>query len=376
MPDPAVGVAPTTPVSPGQRDGEGAAGVQVSGVSKSFDGTTVVLDGVDVSVSDGATLALLGPSGCGKTTLLRIIAGLESADAGTVAVGGRTLTGPEQFIAPEQRRIGMVFQDWALFPHLSVARNVGFGLPRAERKVSSRIDAALELVGLTGMGDRLPSTLSGGQQQRVALARAIAPRPSVLLLDEPFSNLDAALRGQIRTEIHQLLVGLGITTVFVTHDQDEAFVLGDTVAVISEGRVVQSGPPAELYEHPATRWLAGFVGDANFVPGTASGATVETALGTLELQQPAEGAVEVLIRPEHLEVEAVQTVPSDPTAVLPAASTEAIVELVEYVGHGTTYLLDHDGLALRAHRPSLPILQRGDLAQVRYIGGPAVAFVD
>ena len=346
-----------------------AAGVVVSGVSKSFDGTTVVLDGVDVSVRDGATLALLGPSGCGKTTLLRIIAGLETADSGTVVVGDRTLTGPDAMVAPEHRRIGMVFQDWALFPHLSVARNVGFGLPRSERKTSPRIDEALELVGLAGMGERSPSTLSGGQQQRVALARAIAPRPSVLLLDEPFSNLDAALRGQIRTEIHQLLVGLGITTIFVTHDQDEAFVLGDTVAVISEGRVVQVGPPSELYETPATRWLAGFVGDANFLPGVASGDVAQTALGPVPLREPHQGTVDVLVRPEQLEVEVAGAVVEQS-----APGATATVELVEYVGHGTSYLLDHDGLMLRAHRPSLPILERGGTARVRYVGGPAIAF--
>jgi iron(III) transport system ATP-binding protein len=360
--EPAADRAPEAPLA------HDSASVVVSGVSKSFDGTTVVLDGVDVAVSDGATLALLGPSGCGKTTLLRIIAGLETADAGTVVVGGRTLTGPGALVPPERRRIGMVFQDWALFPHLSVARNVGFGLPRTDRRASPRIDEALDLVGLGGMGDRSPSTLSGGQQQRVALARAIAPRPSVLLLDEPFSNLDAALRGQIRTEIHQLLVELGITTVFVTHDQDEAFVLGDTVAVISEGHVVQSGPPAELYEAPATRWLAGFVGDANFVPGTASGDVAQTVLGPVPLQHPQTGPVDVLVRPEHLEVE------SAPAGGTGTAGGRAQVQLVEYVGHGTTYLMDLDGLVLRARRPSLPILERGDLASVRYVGGPAVAF--
>jgi len=380
VPDPAGPSAATGPdgvVADGAAAGGAAAAepgadVVASGVRKSFDGSTVVLDGVDVAVSDGATLALLGPSGCGKTTLLRIIAGLETADAGTVVVGGRTLTGPGQLVAPEHRRIGMVFQDWALFPHLSVARNVGFGLPRADRKRSPRIDEALELVGLAGLGDRSPATLSGGQQQRVALARAIAPRPSVLLLDEPFSNLDAALRGQIRTEIHQLLVGLGITTVFVTHDQDEAFVLGDTVAVLSEGRVVQAGSPTELYETPATRWLAGFVGDANFLPGEGAGDTATTVLGPVPLRQRRGGAIDVLVRPEQLDLEPVDAAAD--SAGSTASGPVATVELVEYVGHGTSYLLDLDGLTLRAHRPSLPILQRGDHATVRYVGGPAVAF--
>ena len=346
-----------------------AADVEVRGVSKSFDGSTVVLDSIDVAIEGGATLALLGPSGCGKTTLLRIIAGLEVPDAGTVAVGGRTLTGPGELVVPERRRIGMVFQDWALFPHLSVARNVGFGLQRSERKVSPRIDAALEMVGLGGLGGRMPSTLSGGQQQRVALARAIAPRPSVLLLDEPFSNLDAALRVQVRSEIHQLLVELGITTVFVTHDQDEAFVLGDRVAVLAEGRVVQVGSPAELYTDPATRWLAGFVGDANFVRGDASGGSARTAIGDVPLLRAADGAIDVLIRPEHLDL----TAAGDATGDGPDAAA-GVVELVEYVGHDTTYLVALGESRLRVRRPSAPVLQRGDRAVVRYLGGPAVTF--
>ena len=320
MPDPAAEVVAADEVAP-----VGGASVAAEGVSKSFEDDVVVLDGVDVAVEAGATLALLGPSGCGKTTLLRIIAGLEVPDAGTVTVGDTVLTGPDDLVPPERRRIGMVFQDWALFPHLSVARNVGFGLPRGDRRASPRIDQALELVGLGGLGDRMPATLSGGQQQRVALARAIAPRPSVLLLDEPFSNLDAALRVQVRTEIHQLLVELGITTVFVTHDQDEAFVLGDRVAVLSDGRVVQAGTPTELYQRPETRWVAGFVGDANFVPAVASGASATTAFGSVELAEPAEDgdAIEVMLRPEQLEIAPVGAVAAD-TSSGAAVSSEAL----------------------------------------------------
>ena len=344
-----------------------AAGVDVVGVTKTFDGLTRVLRGVDVSVDAGATLALLGPSGCGKTTLLRIIAGLERPDEGTVTVGERLLTSPDSFVAPERRRVGMVFQDWALFPHLSVARNVGFGLARPERKVSPRIDESLEMVGLAGLGDRMPSTLSGGQQQRVALARAIAPRPSVLLLDEPFSNLDASLRSQVRTEIHQLLVGLGITTIFVTHDQDEAFVLGDRVAVLADGEVVQIGPPAELYRRPATRWLAGFVGDANLVAGTADGAEAATALGPVPLQSTAAGPVEVLVRPEELSVEPLGDDSSGP-------GLEADVELVEFVGHDTTYLVRAGELSLQVRRASMPVVARGDRVRVRYAGDAAAWF--
>ena len=344
-----------------------AAGVDVTGVTKTFDGVTQVLRGVDVSVEAGATLALLGPSGCGKTTLLRIIAGLERPDDGTVTVGDQLLTSPSVFVAPERRRVGMVFQDWALFPHLSVARNVGFGLPRPERKVSPRIDQALELVGLAGLGDRMPSTLSGGQQQRVALARAIAPRPSVLLLDEPFSNLDASLRARVRTEIHQLLVGLGITTIFVTHDQDEAFVLGDRVAVLADGEVVQIGPPAELYRSPATRWLAGFVGDANLVDATAQGSEADTALGRIPLQTDATGRVDVLVRPEELVLE-----PSEGGS--PGDGLDAQVELVEFVGHDTTYLVRAGELSLQVRRASMPVVARGDRVRVRYAGDAAAWF--
>ncbi|MEQ1788194.1 MAG: ABC transporter ATP-binding protein, partial [Acidimicrobiales bacterium] len=246
-----------------------ALAIEVAGLHKRFS-RDPVLRGVDLRVAQGAVVALLGPSGCGKTTLLRTIAGLERADAGTVTIAGQAVVGPGVDVPPERRRVGMVFQDWALFPHLDVARNVGYGLPRKLR-TRDRIESALELVGLGGMGKRQPGTLSGGQQQRVALARAIAPEPSVLLLDEPFSNLDTTLRVQVRTELHHLLVDLGVTAVFVTHDQDEAFVLGDEVAVMHDGEVVQQAPPADLYARPATPGVAEFVGDANLLAAGAGG---------------------------------------------------------------------------------------------------------
>jgi iron(III) transport system ATP-binding protein len=343
------------------------AGVSVSGVHKSFDGVHPVLEGVDVSVGPGSTLALLGPSGCGKTTLLRIIAGLEVPDDGAVSVGERLVTGPSEFVPPEKRRVGMVFQDWALFPHLSVARNVGFGLPRPERRSSPRIADALAMVGLDGLEDRMPATLSGGQQQRVALARAIAPRPSVLLLDEPFSNLDAALRTQVRTEIHALLVRLGITTVFVTHDQDEAFVLGDRVAVLSEGRVEQVGTPAEIYLRPVNRWVAGFVGDANLLHAEGHGDRADTRLGTVPLLEPMRGACDVLARPEHLDLDPVD-------GEVAGGGAAGTVELVEYVGHDTTYLVTLEGRTVRVRLPSSPRFARGDTVHVHHRGEPTVAF--
>ena len=240
----------------------------VEGLDKAF-GATRVLDQAGLLAAAGRVVALLGPSGCGKTTLLRCIAGLERPDAGRVRLDGRDLSAPGAFVAPERRRIGMVFQDGALFPHLTVAGNVGYGLSREERR-GNRVSEALELVDLAGFGDRLPASLSGGQAQRVALARALVTRPSVLLLDEPFSNLDTILRVQIRAEVQRLLADLGVTAVFVTHDQEEAFVVGDEVAVMLAGRVVQQAAPAELYRAPASRAVAGFLGDANLLPGVAT----------------------------------------------------------------------------------------------------------
>jgi iron(III) transport system ATP-binding protein len=258
----------------------------------------------------------------------------------------------------------MVFQDWALFPHLDVARNVGFGLPRAERRESPRIDAALAMVGLDGLGHRMPDTLSGGQQQRVALARALAPEPSVLLLDEPFSNLDASLRHQIRTDVHRLLVSLGVTTVFVTHDQGEAFVLGDQVVVLHGGWVAQAGPPDQVYRRPADRWVAEFVGHANFVPGTATGTAATTTLGPVELLDPCEGPVEVLVRPEHLRL-------ALDGAGGPGHGT---VELVEFVGHSTSYLVRLGEVTVRVRDAALPRFERGDAVDLALDPVPTVAF--
>lgn len=341
-----------------------AAAVSVAHVSKSFDGAEVLRD-VSLDVPAGSVVALLGPSGCGKTTLLRIIAGLEQPDAGVVRIGDQVLTGEGRPVPPERRRVGMVFQDWALFPHLDVTRNVAYGLPRGPER-DDRVAEALAMVGLAGLGDRMPGTLSGGQQQRVALARAVAPRPAVLLLDEPFSNLDTALRVQVRGEVHELLAELGITTVLVTHDQEEAFVLGHHVAVMSGGEIVQQDTPAGLYRRPATTWVAGFVGEANLVPGVAAGTGVETLLGAVPLAEPAHGDVEVLVRPEDLEVF---------DAVVDDQSAE--VELVEFYGHDTVYVVRlADGTRLRARESSAPAFGRGQPVSVRYAGAPTHAYVE
>ncbi len=291
----------------GGQDGAGvhgvlALGVDIAGARKAF-GPVTALDGADLSVEVGTLTAVLGPSGCGKTTLLRAVAGFERLDEGTVSVGGRVVAGPGVHVPPERRRVGIVPQEQALFPHLTVAANVGFGLPRGPTR-AARVDAMLELAGLPGLGGRMPHELSGGQQQRVALARALAPAPSVVLLDEPFANLDAALRVTIRTEVRRILRASGATAMFVTHDQEEALSTADTVAVMRAGRVVQVGTPDDVYRNPADLWVARFVGDANVLTGELVGeGKVSCALGVLECRGEAgadSGAVRVVVRPEQL----------------------------------------------------------------------------
>jgi iron(III) transport system ATP-binding protein len=339
----------TTPAEP----------VSVSGLVKSF-GATRVLRGVDLAVPAGSLVALLGPSGCGKTTLLRTVAGLERPDDGEIRVGDRLLAGPGVHVAPERRRIGMVFQDAALFPHLSVARNVAYGLSRRAPDRAERVAEALALVGLAGYGDRMPGTLSGGQLQRVAIARALAPRPSVILLDEPFSNLDAPLRAELRIEVRRVLTAIDATALFVTHDQEEAFLVGDQVAVMRDGLVAQQGEPTDLYELPASRGVAEFIGDANFVPGTALGTDAQTPLGTVPLHAEAHGEVVVMIRPERL---------------LATAGDEGTVQRIEYFGHDAVYLIRlDDGTTVRSRTIGPPALAPGARVSLEFTGAPTVAY--
>ncbi|MEV0642050.1 ABC transporter ATP-binding protein [Streptomyces sp. NPDC050619] len=279
--------------------------VHIARLAKSYGPEAAVLHGLDLSVPGGSLAAVLGPSGCGKTTLLRIVAGFLRADAGTVTVGGRTLTGPGVHLPPERRRVGIVPQEGALFPHLSVARNVAFGLTgldRGERR--RRTEEMLDLVGLAGYGDRMPHELSGGQQQRIALARALAPRPALVLLDEPFNALDSALRTGVRADVRAALRATGATALLVTHDQQEALSTADLVAVVRQGRIAQCASPQELYRRPADPWVAGFVGDAVLLQGTVdnSGSTATTPLGTVTLASPPNGwrTGTVVLRPEQL----------------------------------------------------------------------------
>ena len=331
-------------------------------------GGAPVLRSASISAEPGRTLAILGPSGCGKTTLLRVLAGLQRLGAGRVVLGGTLMSGPGVHVAADKRGVGMVFQDWSLFPHLTVAANVAFGLPRSERPrswvlprpASARVRDLLALVGISELADRLPGSLSGGQQQRVALARALAPQPSVLLLDEPFSSLDTTLRVEVRAEVAALLRDLEVTCVFVTHDQDEAFVLGDEVAVMRDGAVIQQASPAVLYERPTDRWLAGFVGEADTVPGQAEGDIAYTAMGPMKLQSPLHGEVDVLLRPEELAL---------------TEGSSGTVDHIEFFGHDTLYYIrEAGGGVLRCRATGAPRFGIGSGVDIGHSGVRTVAF--
>ncbi|MEV1050012.1 ABC transporter ATP-binding protein [Streptomyces sp. NPDC049887] len=337
--------------------------LQVSGVVKSYGPGVNVLDGLDLTVQGGHLAAVLGPSGCGKTTLLRVIAGFLHADAGTVTVAGRTLTGPGVHLPPERRRIGIVPQEGALFPHLSVARNIAFGLTGTDRRVRARrVEEMLELVGLGGYGDRMPHELSGGQQQRVALARALAPEPQLVLLDEPFTALDSGLRGAVRADVRAALRATGATAVLVTHDQQEALSTADVVAVLRHGRVAQCAVPEEIYQRPADPWVASFVGDAVFIAGTAETNTAAaTALGRIPLVAAPPGLGEglVLLRPEQLHL-------TDPAT----AAARGTVTDVRFFGHDSMVTVSVDGVnqAIDIRAPGPLQVPLGGLVGIRVTG--------
>ena len=316
-------------------------GLSVAGLHKSYPGTPV-LRGIDLDVKSGTLTAILGASGSGKTTLLRVITGFEEAGHGSVTVDGTVVDDSRHRVRPEHRRIGLVPQDGALFPHLTVRANVAFPLPRRDRR-GSRPDEMLELVGLSGLAARYPHQLSGGQQQRVALARALASQPSLILLDEPFSSLDAGLRASVRSDVLAVLRATGTTAVLVTHDQDEALSAADHVAILRDGRIIQSDAPRQLYQCPADPQTAAFVGTANLLEGTWDGTRVTTTLGRhgiyAGLQTPQPGQVTVLIRPEQI--------------CLAQPGTDAVPARVT-----ATHYHGHD--ALVAVRPDPPGFQAGN----------------
>ena len=341
-------------------DSQQDLGLRLRGLHKSF-GDVVAVDGLDLDVPEGSICALLGPSGCGKTTTLRMIAGLERADAGTIEIGGKEVTGPGGSVPAERRRIGMVFQDYALFPHMDVAANVGYALGR--RPDRERVASALETVGLGGLGKRNPHQLSGGQQQRVALARALVAQPRALLLDEPFSNLDAGLRVRVREEVREILAEQKLTSVFVTHDQEEALSVADVVAVVNEGKVEQVGTPEDVYSRPTTRWVAGFLGEIEVLPGTANNGTIECELGNLPNRGGHVGEVDVLVRPESLAIGTMEP-PDRP-------SQKATVLSRSFFGHDQLVELQlPSGGIVKARRLGFPAWHPGDRVRV-WIEGPA-----
>ena len=280
------------------------AALELIGVTHRFD-DTVVLDNVSFQVEAGSITAVLGPSGVGKTTLLRIICGFETPQQGRVVISGREVARDgDSLVAAEHRGVGLVPQEGALFPHLSVANNVSFGLKqRRSGESRARTNHLLELVGLAHCADRRPEELSGGMQQRVALARALAPNPAIVLLDEPFASLDAALRASVRAEVVDALRRSKATALWVTHDQQEALSCADNVAVMLDRRVVQRGTPVDLYRSPASRAVAEFVGEAVHLRGQARGTTVSCAMGKLQLARAADGSVTVIVRPEQIELD-------------------------------------------------------------------------
>jgi iron(III) transport system ATP-binding protein len=281
--------------------------LELDGVSKRYEDTAVIED-LSLSVREGELLTLLGPSGCGKTTTLRLIAGLERPSEGIVSLEGEPVAGEERFLPPERRDVGVVFQEFALFPHLTARENIAFGiedLPKSSRE--RRVDELLELVGLNAHGEKYPEELSGGQQQRVALARSLAPEPRLLLLDEPFSNLDVDLRVEMREEVRRILKEAGVTAVSVTHDQEEAMSISDRVAVMYEGRIEQVGRPEQVFQHPESRFVASFLGHASFLAGTVDGDVVHTGLGDVALERihgltrDYDGSdIDILVRPDDV----------------------------------------------------------------------------
>ena len=326
------------------------------------------VDGLSFTLERGQILALLGPSGCGKTTTLRLIAGFEALDEGQVSIAGSVIASAGGTgVPPEERGVGVVFQDYALFPHLTVADNVAFGLrrrPRTERAI--RVRQILDLVGLTDFAQRYPHELSGGQQQRVAAARALAPAPALILLDEPFSNLDADLRAQMRDEVEKILRATNTTAIFVTHDQEEAFTIADQVGVLNRGRLEQLGPPETIYHHPATPFVAEFVGAADFLPGLVTSGGIVTEIGTfgnVEGREPGE-KVKVMIRP-------------DDVTFVPDAAGDAVIVRRDFRGPETLYSLAlPSGHRVHSSQPSYAAFVKGTRVRPEANGLHVVSFPD
>jgi iron(III) transport system ATP-binding protein len=338
--------------------------LSLAGMRKSY-GVVAAVDGAELAVPAGSLVAVLGPSGCGKTTLLRCVAGFERISGGTITLDGRPVAGNGIHLPPHRRKVTVVPQEGALFPHLPVAANVGYGLDRTARR-SGRVDELLALVGLTGYGDRMPHQLSGGQQQRVAVARALAPRPPLVLLDEPFSALDAALRAELRRDVQEALRAAGATAVLVTHDQAEALSMADQVAVMRAGRIVQQGTPATIYRDPVDPWVASFVGEAVLIPAMVEGGLASSPLGPLPVTDPTfQGPATALVRPEQIRLRRA------PAAADPATMPAGPATVVRHDFHG------HDALVrLRLHDGTLVTARVFDAAAPLAAGDEVMVTVD
>lgn len=328
--------------------------LELCNVSKTF-GATQIFDQISFTIGHGEIAAIVGPSGQGKTTILRLIAGFDSPSTGEILMDGVCVSNTESRLNPEKRGIGYVPQDGALFPHLTVAENVAFGLRRGAKQ---RVEEMLRLVGLHGLGNRRPDEISGGQMQRVALARALAPEPRMVLMDEPFSALDAAMRIEVRDEVHAILRKTGTTTVMVTHDQSEAMSIADHVIVMLDGSIAQAGSPREIYENPKNKQVAGFVGEANFVRGVASGGQISHVLGQLPYTQD-NGNVTVMFRPEQLQ--------------LTSDGVRGRVETTTYYGHDAAVGVRFENgerVTVRISAGAIPAV--GEAVSVGAMGTPAV----
>jgi iron(III) transport system ATP-binding protein len=353
-------------------------GVTIRGLTKRY-GDVAAVQGLELRVEPGELVALLGPSGCGKTTTLRLVAGFLTPEAGEIWVGERCLSSPAAVVPPERRRMAMIFQSYALWPHMTVDQNVAYGLrftgvPKAER--DRRVKDILKAVQLEGYGSRYPGELSGGQQQRVAVARALVVEPEILLLDEPLSNLDANLREEMRFEIRRLHETFAITTLYVTHDQAEAMVISDRVAVLQDGRVAQVGTAEELFERPRTRFVAEFIGKTNLIDGVADG-TGTVARGRLRLRVASTdltpGApVAVSIRPHQIELapRALPGVPAGPEANVLAGT----VVRASYLGDGVDYQvqIEESDVVLRVAGPAPARVRLGERVSVSVAPGACV----
>nr|WP_275981965.1 ABC transporter ATP-binding protein [Frigidibacter sp. ROC022] len=329
--------------------------LEVSGLVRRFDGRAAVED-VSFEVLAGQVVCLLGPSGCGKSTTLRLVAGVDRQDAGTVSIDGRCVAGPGIEVPPEARSVGLMFQDFALFPHLTVAANVGFGVSGSKAEREERVAELLARIGLSGKARAYPHELSGGEAQRVALARAVAPRPKVMLMDEPFSGLDERLKDDIRDHTLAVLKEEGTAVLLVTHEPDEAMRMADQILLMREGRIVQRGTPYHIYTAPVDRAAAAFFSDINVIRGEVHGALTETPFGQFLAPGHAEGAaVDIVIRPQHLKIDFDRgghgplPTPEDGT---PA---RAVVERARFMGRESLveFRMDHDGSRLSATVPQV-----------------------